>query len=45
MNPVIALTVAGLRAVRVARERARRHGESCDCAMLAFGRAAVRRAT
>lgn len=40
MNPVIVLTIAGLRAVRVARARGRRHGDSCDCAMLAFCRAA-----
>lgn len=40
MNPVLALTTAGLRAIRVARERGRRHGDSCDCAVLAFCRAA-----
>lgn len=40
MSPVLALTVAGLRAIRVARERGRRHGDSCDCAILAFCRAA-----
>ena len=40
MSTVIARTRAGLRAIRVARERGRRHGESSDVAILAFCRAA-----
>jgi len=40
MNPILARTAAGLRAIRVARDRGKRHGESCDCAMLAYCRAA-----
>jgi len=38
-GPVAALTIAGLRAIRVARERGRRQGESSDLAILAFCRA------
>ena len=44
MNPVFALTRAGMRAgmraIRVARHRALRNGESDDRAILAFCRAA-----
>jgi len=40
MNPVASLVVAGLRAIRVARERGRRNGDSWDLAILAACRAA-----